>query len=66
MQNNEIVLTTVNLTKHFGGLIALDNISVSVKRNTLTLLIGPNGAGKTTLINTCIGVLKPDNGRILF
>lgn len=66
MQNNEIVLSTVNLTKHFEGLTALDNISISVKRNTLTLLIGPNGAGKTTLINTCIGVLKPDNGRVLF
>ncbi|MEM3979971.1 MAG: ATP-binding cassette domain-containing protein, partial [Ignisphaera sp.] len=66
MQNNETILKTVNLVKYFGGLVALNNVNISIKRNMLTLLIGPNGAGKTTLLNTCIGILRPDGGRILF
>lgn len=64
--NNDLVLTTINLIKRFGGLVALYNVNIKVKRNSLTLLIGPNGAGKTTFINTCMGVLKPDSGKVLF
>lgn len=60
------ILTTKSVTKRFGGLIALDNVSLTVLRNSLTLLIGPNGAGKTTFVNVCTGVLKPDYGRIEF
>jgi branched-chain amino acid transport system ATP-binding protein len=60
------ILETVNLVKRFGGLVAVNNVSIKVRRNTLTLLIGPNGAGKTTLVNVCTGVLKPDGGRVLF
>jgi branched-chain amino acid transport system ATP-binding protein len=59
------ILETVNLVKHFGDLVAVNNVSIKVRRNTLTLLIGPNGAGKTTLVNVCTGVLKPDGGRVL-
>ncbi|MCC6015832.1 MAG: ABC transporter ATP-binding protein [Desulfurococcaceae archaeon] len=66
MDNAESVLTTIGLTKRFGGLVALNNVNIKVKRNSLTLLIGPNGAGKTTFINTCIGVLKPDKGKVIF
>lgn len=66
MNSNGVILTTLNLVKRFGGLIALNNVNINVRRNSITLLIGPNGAGKSTLINTCVGVLKPDKGRILF
>lgn len=60
------ILVTKSVTKRFGGLTALDNVSLAVLQNSLTLLIGPNGAGKTTLVNVCTGVLKPDYGRIEF
>lgn len=66
MKGYNTILETKDLTKRFGGVVALDRVNIRVKRNSLTLLIGPNGAGKTTLINTCIGVLKPDEGRVLF
>lgn len=62
----EYILETKNLTKRFGGLVAVDNVNIKVMRNSLTLLIGPNGAGKTTFINVCTGVLKPDGGRVFF
>ena len=64
--NNGIILMARDVTKRFGGVIALDSVSIDVKRNSITLLIGPNGAGKTTFINVCTGVLKPDRGRIIF
>jgi len=60
------ILETVNLVKRFGGLVAVNNVSIKVRRNSITLLIGPNGAGKTTLVNVCTGVLKPDGGRVYF
>jgi branched-chain amino acid transport system ATP-binding protein len=60
------ILETVNLTKRFGGLVAVDNVSVKVERNKITLLLGPNGAGKTTLVNLCTGVKKPDSGKVYF
>lgn len=63
---NGTILLTRNLTKRFGGVVALDSVSIDVKRNSITLLIGPNGAGKTTFINVCTGVLKPDHGKVVF
>ncbi len=62
----EYILITENLTKRFGGLIAVNNVSLKVKRNSMTMLMGPNGAGKSTFVNTCTGVLKPDGGRVIF
>jgi branched-chain amino acid transport system ATP-binding protein len=58
------VLYTVNLVKKFGGLVALDGVSIKIRQGTLTLLIGPNGSGKTTFINVVTGVYKPDGGRV--
>ncbi|ADM28545.1 amino acid/amide ABC transporter ATP-binding protein 1, HAAT family [Ignisphaera aggregans DSM 17230] len=66
MSNDDAILIAKNVTKYFGGLVALDNVSIEVKKYSLTLLIGPNGAGKTTLINVCTGVLKPEKGIIIF
>ena len=58
------LLLTNNLTKAFGGLVAVNEVSLTIKENTFTLLIGPNGCGKTTLLNVCTGVLRPDGGEV--
>ncbi len=65
-KREEYILITENLVKRFGGLIAVNHVSLKVKRNSLTMLMGPNGAGKSTFVNTCTGVLKPDGGRVIF
>ena len=62
----EKILKTINLTKAFGGLKAVNNVTLDVKENTITGLIGPNGSGKTTLFNTIFGVYKPDQGEVYF
>ncbi|MCS7102893.1 MAG: ABC transporter ATP-binding protein [Candidatus Korarchaeum sp.] len=54
------------LTKRFGGLIALNNVSFSVRKGELCGLIGPNGSGKTTLFNVITGFYKPDSGSVIF
>jgi branched-chain amino acid transport system ATP-binding protein len=53
-----------SVSKYFGGIKALDNVTLEVDRSKFTLLIGPNGSGKTTLINVVTGVYKPDSGKI--
>ncbi|MBM4274664.1 MAG: ABC transporter ATP-binding protein [Deltaproteobacteria bacterium] len=60
------LLQISGLTRHFGGLPALDQVSFQVAEGRVTALIGPNGAGKTTLINCLSGVLEPDSGTIIF
>ena len=64
--NQEILLTVDNVTKRFGGVVAVDGCSLCIRRGTITGLIGPNGAGKTTLFNMLAGVYPPDAGRIWF
>jgi len=54
-----------SVSKYFGGIKALDNVTLEVDRSKFTLLIGPNGSGKSTLINVVTGVYKPDSGKIL-
>jgi branched-chain amino acid transport system ATP-binding protein len=60
------ILRTVDLTKKFGGLVAVNKVNLSVKPNTVHAIIGPNGAGKTTLFNLITGVIKPTSGKVFF
>jgi branched-chain amino acid transport system ATP-binding protein len=62
----DALLKIENLSKHFGGFTALDQVSVNVGRGERFGLIGPNGSGKTTLINCISGALQNDQGSILF
>ncbi len=60
------ILEVQHVRKTFGGVVALDDVSMNVKRGTMTALIGPNGSGKTTLFNVIAGVYKPDRGKVIF
>jgi branched-chain amino acid transport system ATP-binding protein len=62
----DALLQIEGLSKHFGGVIASDNISLAIPEGELHAVIGPNGAGKTTLIAQLAGELVPDAGRIDF
>lgn len=59
------LLETRNLCKSFGGLQAINNVSLSVKENTVHGLIGPNGSGKSTFFNLITGVYQPDKGSLI-
>ncbi len=60
------MIKTNNITKTFGKVKALDNISLSFAKGECIALLGPNGCGKTTLIKTILGMVVPNNGNILF
>jgi branched-chain amino acid transport system ATP-binding protein len=60
------LLRLEGITRRFGGLIAVDNVSLDVGGDGITAIIGPNGAGKTTLFNIISGFLAPSAGRVLF
>lgn len=60
----ENALELRNVSKHFGGLKAVDLVSLEVKKNQIVAIIGPNGAGKTTLFNCITGMVGPTHGEI--
>ena len=60
------MLSVENVTMQFGGVVAVDNLSLEVNEGEIVALIGPNGAGKTTAFNAITGVYEPTNGKIVF
>jgi branched-chain amino acid transport system ATP-binding protein len=62
----DALLQIENLEKHFGGVIASDDVNLAIPEGELHAIIGPNGAGKTTLVAQLAGEIAPDSGRILF
>ena len=62
----EAILDVINLSRNFGGLCALSNVSFSVKSGEVLGLIGPNGSGKTTLFNVITGIYHPSGGEVFF
>jgi branched-chain amino acid transport system ATP-binding protein len=60
------MLKVVNITKQFGNLVAVNNVSLQIHEGEIVGLIGPNGAGKTTLFNVITGLYRADSGRIVF
>src|SRR6266403_4519023 len=62
----EVLLETKDLTVKFGGLVALDSVTLSIRRGEILGLIGPNGAGKTTCFNAITGVYRPTSGTVIF
>ena len=62
---DDSILVLRNVTKRFGGLVAVDDVSLSIKRGEIFALIGPNGAGKTTLFNNVTGLFKPTSGHVI-
>jgi branched-chain amino acid transport system permease protein len=63
--DGEVVMEVRGLSRSFGGLKAVDDVSFKLHRNSILGIIGPNGAGKTTLFNVLNGFLKPDTGEVL-
>jgi ABC-type branched-subunit amino acid transport system ATPase component len=62
----EDILVIRDLTKRFGGLVAVDNVELAVPHGSIAGLIGPNGAGKTTVFNMIAGIYQPTDGLIIF
>lgn len=61
-----VILETKDVTKRFGGLVAVNHISMSIEEGEIVGLIGPNGAGKTTFLNCIAGTYKPEEGAVRF
>jgi branched-chain amino acid transport system ATP-binding protein len=62
----KVVIETIELTKKFGELTAVDGISTTLEEGHIVGLIGPNGAGKTTFLNAMAGLISPTSGQVLF
>ncbi|KXK12827.1 MAG: putative branched-chain amino acid ABC transporter ATP-binding protein [Chloroflexi bacterium OLB14] len=60
------ILTAKNVTKRFGGLVAVNNVDFEIPEKSIVSIIGPNGAGKTTFFNCITGYAKADEGKIVF
>lgn len=63
---NEPILEIKGITKHFGGITAVDEVDLDVKPGEPVGIIGPNGSGKSTLVNLITGFVRPDSGQVIF
>lgn len=63
---NETILEAKNLSKAFGGLVAVDDVNIQIHKQTMHAIIGPNGAGKTTLFNLLSGVMPVTQGKVIY
>ena len=63
---SESILNLEHVTMQFGGVVAVNDLSLEVNKGEIVALIGPNGAGKTTAFNCITGVYEPTNGRVSF
>ena len=61
-----IILETIDLRKEFDALVAVDDVSIKIKKHSLHSIIGPNGAGKTTFFNLLSGNLEPTRGKVIY
>jgi branched-chain amino acid transport system ATP-binding protein len=66
MATEDVILETHSLVKEFNGFVAVDGVSVRVRRHEIHALIGPNGAGKTTFFNLLTKFLQPTSGGIFY
>ena len=66
MAREDLLLEVNGITKRFGGIVAVENVSFKVHEGEVISIIGPNGAGKTTVFNMLTGVYKVDEGTIKF
>jgi len=64
--DSETIFETINLRREFGALVAVEDVSIKVCKNTLHAIIGPNGAGKTTFFNLLSGNIEPTSGKVLY
>jgi branched-chain amino acid transport system ATP-binding protein len=64
--NGDVLLSADRVSKIFGGLVAVDDVSFTIAKRSIVSIIGPNGAGKTTFFNMLTGLYKPSRGRISF
>lgn len=63
---NDLILETKSLSKQYGQQLAVDHISLQIKKNTIYGLLGPNGAGKSTTLKMLTGLIRPTGGQIIF
>lgn len=61
----EIMIRYINVTKKYGEVTALNNVTIEIRSGKITALLGPNGSGKTTLFKLTLGIIKPDEGEII-
>lgn len=66
LKDKKVTLSVENVTMQFGGVVAVNNLSMDLPEHSITALIGPNGAGKTTAFNCITGVYQPTNGVVKF
>ncbi|MDR2387116.1 MAG: ABC transporter ATP-binding protein, partial [Deltaproteobacteria bacterium] len=64
-ESSDLILSALGMSMVFGGLVALNNVDLSIERDSITALIGPNGSGKTTFFNCVTGIYKPTRGEVI-